>query len=213
MRRFARSGAFHRRFWNRCCLAVLAAALWSAASASPHAKGDVVRMGVDQYWYYEGEVEPKPSGFGRCFSVPCVRVCDLYHCANGTGSYGTDGGQQYKGQFRHGLMHGHGKYESDYVNYVGGFADGSFDGDGVLDCYGPKNLEFTRFKGHFTAGFMDGPFEVSSRAMITGDDGNWADRQEGPVHVETFSHVPVGPFPHNPPYSRYTEYGVALCYK
>src|SRR4030095_7480237 len=99
------------------CAAVLAIVMLSLPSASAYAEGQV-QIGREDYWYYEGEVEPRPVVSVACYNIPCPQVCDWQYCANGTGRYGTDGGQSYAGEFRHGWMHGHGTYRSDDVSYV-----------------------------------------------------------------------------------------------
>jgi hypothetical protein len=130
-------------------------------------------MGVADKWWYEGEVESRPIDAASCFDIPCRRVCDWRYCANGTGRYDTDGGESYKGEFSHGWMHGHGEYSSDFVEYIGSFKNGAFDGDGALTC--PQSETVTVYvEGRFTEGFMDGPFKVNGQ-------------------VKVFSHIPVGP--------------------
>ena len=184
------SGAFHRRPGTVGSAALCATLLLSVPSAS--AQAEERRLDYEDYWYYEGEVEPKPPvNAAACDDIPCRQVCDPHYCANGTGSYGTDGGESYVGDFRHGWMHGHGQYSSDYVSYVGGFKNGAFDGDGVLEC---QDLTTVTVKGRFTEGFMDGPFEVNGEMKV-------------------YSHVPVGPvLPLDQGYSEGLDYAsVAIC--
>ena len=189
MWRFSRAEAWRIRF-RILSGAVSIVLLLSIPRAALHAEGQV-RIGYDDYWYYHGEVEPKPAVATSCNGIPCRQICDEALCAHGTGSYGTDGGQSYVGEFRHGWMHGHGEYSSDFVSYVGGFKNGAFDGDGVLEC--PDVVAVT-VKGRFTEGFMDGPFEVNGE-------------------MKTYSHVPVGPvLPPDKGFSKGLDYAsVAIC--
>jgi hypothetical protein len=91
-------------------------------------------MGANDSWSYGGEVEKKPPGLSACLYGPCKRVCDSEYCAHGNGIYSTDGGESYRGTFRHGLMHGSGSYSSDSCEYEGTFTNGRFDGRGTGDC-------------------------------------------------------------------------------
>jgi hypothetical protein len=122
MWRFSRAAAWRIRF-RILSGAVSIVLLLSIPRAALLAEGQV-RIGYDDYWYYHGEVEPKPAVATSCNGIPCRQICDEALCAHGTGSYGTDGGQSYVGEFRHGWMHGHGEYSSDFVSYVGGFKNG-----------------------------------------------------------------------------------------
>ena len=190
--------ALRGRFEILSRAAIFAVFVLSVPLVSLPAQGQEREIGYDDSWHYRGEVEPKPAAAEPCLDIPCDRVCDRVYCAHGTGSYGTDGGESYTGEFRHGFMHGVGKYSSDWVSYVGEFAKGAFDGEGTLECAeGPvidgRMTDGPTFKGRFTAGFMDGPFEVSG-------------------HVEVFSHVPVGPvFPPDLGYKRGRDYASTPC--
>jgi hypothetical protein len=155
--------------------ATFAIFVFSVSLAALPAQGQKLVMSYDDLWSYDGEVGPIPPDARPCLDIPCERVCNHDYCAHGTGRYSTDGGEDYEGGFRHGLMHGSGEYSSDFAHYVGGFADGTFDGEGILDCLG-----LPTFKGHFTAGFMDGRFEVLGGSH---------------QRVEVFAHIWVGPAP------------------
>ncbi len=177
MRYPTRAGTLRGRFVIFGRAATVGILAISVPLAALPAQGQKQWIGYDDKWSYNGEVEPIPPDAQPCLSIPCERMCNRDYCAHGTGSYSTDGGEVYEGEFRHGYMHGSGEYTSDFAHYVGGFANGAFDGEGILDCLGPPT-----FEGRFTAGFMDGRFEVS------GTSGH---------RVEVFSHVRVGPvFPH-----------------
>jgi hypothetical protein len=104
--------------------------------------------GPDSAWSYQGEVAPfsGESGQGGGF-------CKDNYCANGYGSYSSEGGIDYTGTFRNGQMDGTGTYTTDFYEYVGGFRRGKFNGHGTLKCYHGSSF---KFDGMFIDGKMEG---------------------------------------------------------
>ena len=110
------------------------------------ASGRLVReLSYDDLWFYKGEVEISQNpGDSHLY-------CADGFCAHGLGRLGTDGGFDYDGTFVHGHIEGHGTASHDLWDYVGGFKDGRFNGEGELTC-----LDDTRFRGTFSNGYLAG---------------------------------------------------------
>jgi hypothetical protein len=74
----------------------------------------VTRIGCDQLYYYTGQFSLK-TGLYEGKGV-------LYNC----------NGHKYKGEFKAGLKHGEGLYETESENYNGNFFEGEQHGKGCL---------------------------------------------------------------------------------
>jgi hypothetical protein len=83
--------------------------------------------GPESPWSYQGEVAPFSGQSGEGGGV-----CKDHYCANGYGSYSTEGGIDYTGTFRNGQMDGTGTYSTDFYEYVGGIRRSKFNGHGVI---------------------------------------------------------------------------------
>jgi hypothetical protein len=103
----------------------------------------VVSFGSGDPWSYTGEVAETPQS-GRF----CTFIGSHLACAQGHGGLGSDAGEVYEGEFVNGDMEGYGTYDDDFIDYVGNFKHGRFDGTGELTCW----RDGKRFKGTFKDG-------------------------------------------------------------
>lgn len=154
---------FHMlRFTKIALIALLAIVSHQPLAASSESSAKIHSGDV---WYYRGSIETKPPQISSCVGLPCERWCNEDACAHGKGFLNTDGGEIYEGSFEHGLFHGFGEYQNDFIDYKGGFKNGKFHGHGVLTC--PIVLEnqlisnIRQYEGAFIDGKMNGEFTVT----------------------------------------------------